>query len=480
MSARHQSATARSAGTASAALLAILALGGATRLSAQVGSGAVINLLADDDPTLRGEAALIAAAQRAPGARDAIRKLLADRDESVRARAILALGILAAAGADAELGPRLADREAPPIVRHAAAYALGCLPDDQPAPSIDRYLDRAEGGSRRRHRDTLAALLAGLLRTPHSLRLAQVESLLHDASLKDPGLLVLALRAQRHCGGTLDDADFDRMIAIRDTTLRVAAIESVAFAPTAADPEVLAVIRGLADRDADPKVRAAVIAALAAHGRDAAMHTLLREALASDDVRQVEAATRALASFDDDAARAAVSDRVRSTSDIVVQRAILRGWRGTPTTAILAAARAFGARPDASAADQALGLRVLAAAHEADARTRAVDFARHGTDPALVADALAELVALDRDADLRAALAVDAEGAFVRLPVHIEALGRVDRALASALADRALADPAASAATRRGLVTAWRRALWSPPPVEVLAALPEDLAALLR
>jgi hypothetical protein len=501
MSARSPSGTARcpSPGPGLCRLVAILALaavvGTPGTARAQIPpAGGLVALLADRDPELRGEAALVLAAQGRDGAREAIRPLFEDRDASVRARALIAYGILAADGADAELGKRLLDREAPESIRVAAAFALGCLPDSQPSPSIDRYLGRAEGGSRRRHRDTLIALLAGLQRAPHPQRLAQIDALLLDASLKDPAVLGLALAAQRRAGGSPSTDEVVRLLALRETTIRIAAIEAVA----ASDPvseRLVESMRELADGDDEPAVRAAALLALAAHaagatpakGRTPAGDVLPRStrslaqlALASDDVRLVEAATHVLCADAESDGRAAASARARESGDLVIQRAVLRGWQGTPTAALIDVARRFGARPDASAADRGIALHILASARERDAVALARATLHASDDAELIADALTQLRTMDQGLDLDAELAPFAAAPSPRLPVRIQALGRIDLPLASRLAERALGLAEPGSAERRELLAAWRRALWPPPPPQVLAVLPHELAALLR
>lgn len=501
MSARSPSGTARcpSPGPGLRRLVALLALAavaaapGVARAQ-DAAPGGLFALLADRDPQVRGEAALILAAQGREGAREAIRPLFEDRDTGVRTRALIAYGILAADGADAELGKRLLDREAPESVRVAAAFALGCLPDSQPSPSIDRYLGRAEGGSRRRHRDTLIALLAGLQRAPHPQRLAQIDALLHDASLKDPAVLGLALAAQRRAGGSPGTDELVRLLALRETTIRIAAIEAVAASQPVSE-RIVESMRELADRDDDPAVRAAALLALAAHETGAApasgsdpargalprsTQTLARLALASDDVRLVEAATHVLCGDTGSDGRAAASARARGSSDLVIQRAVLRGWQGTPTAALIEVARRFGARPDASAADRGLALRTLASARERDATALARATLHASDDAELVADALAQLRAMDQDLDLDAELAPLVATPGPLLPVRIQALGRIDLPLASRFAERALGLAEPGSDERRELLTAWRRALWPPPPSQVLAVLPQELAALLR
>lgn len=505
MSARSPSGTARCPSPGHGfrrlvAILALAALAGAPSGArgqgpvASPAAGGLVALLADRDPEIRGELALVLAAQGREGAREAIRPLFEDRDPSVRARALIAYGILAADGADAELGKRLLDREAPESLRVAAAFALGCLPDSQPSPSIDRYLGRAEGGSRRRHRDTLIALLAGLQRAPHPQRLAQIDALLHDASIKDPAVLGLALAAQRRAGGSPGTDEVVRLLALRETTIRIAAIEAVAASHPVGE-RLVESMRELADRDDDPAVRAAALLALAAHEAGAApdrgrspargapprsTRTLTQLALASDDVRLVEAATHVLCSDEQSDGRATASARARESGDLVIQRAVLRGWQGTPTAALIDVARRFGARPDASPADRGLALRILASARERDAVALARATLHASDDVELVAEALTQLRAVDQSLDLDAELAPLVATRGPLLPVRIQALGRIDLPLASRLAERALGLAELGSAERRELLAAWRRALWPPPPPQVLAVLPHELAALLR
>ena len=121
------------------------------------------DLLAHADPVVRGEAALAVAATGDLQYYPAILAIARDRAPKARLRGILALGYLAAPGAEFFLGEVLlkskGSRRGPEPA--AAALALGLLPDEHPAPAIDTYLRQVRGGSYRKHRQTLAALLLG-------------------------------------------------------------------------------------------------------------------------------------------------------------------------------------------------------------------------------------------------------------------------------------------------------------------------------
>ena len=440
---------------------------------------ALVALTRDTDPVLRGEAALLLAALGDGGTRTVLRGMLDDRDPQVRVRAILALGALAAPGADSELGAILADRDAPDLIREAAVYALGSLPDDRPTPAVDAFLARIGGGSHKRHRDTLAALLAGLQCTPHPLRRAQIDAILQDDSVRDAGLIALALDTLRSAGGTLRADDVRRLLGMRDDAIRLAVLRSLQGTPPGA--ELHAELEQLARRARDLDIRAAALRALAVADASAAVRTLARRALAHGDPRLIEAGVTVLTTTQGAEDRAEAAAVLRDDPDHERVRAVLRGWVGVPSADVLPAARGLLAATDLTEPDEALALGLLAAAREPDAPDLIRAFARRADDPEQIARALDDLHVFIAEVDPITELGPWKADETARLAIALEAIGRRDPELAARVArsafDRADADDHAA---RLRLVRAWRRVLRPPPTEATLRALSRDLAASLR
>ena len=438
----------------------------------------IADLAASPDAEVRGEAALLLGALREDGARDVLRKLALDREIDVRVRAIVALGALDAPGADTELGRLLTDRDVPAILQQAAAYALGSLPDERAAPSIDEFLGRSNGGSSKRNRDAIAALLAGMQRAAHPSRRAQIGAILHDSSIRDPDLLAIALESLIRSGGRIQSTEVRRMLGLEDAELRGAVLRSVQHA-VAPSRELHEELKRIARRDRDPKVRAAALASLAGLDIDAETRSLAQRALATEDADAVQAAVTVLSTSSGAEDRSEAAARIRTATPSIVV-AVLRGWVGIPASSLVESSLALATAEDRRADDEALALHILASAREPRAEAMLVDFARRAQDPGLVADALRDL--------LRYSTAVDPLDVLGRLPADqparlalgIESIGRVDPKLTSRLARDTLARADAPARAKALVVLrAWRRAVWPSPPAATLAHLDRDLARLL-
>src|SRR5690606_2086107 len=98
-------------------------------------------------------------------------------------------------GAEVELARVLDDAEPDAPEAWAAAFALARLPDSRPNPALDAITARIDGGSRKRHRDLVRALLAGLADSPHPSRRLMVRGILEEFRGRDPDVEALAILA---------------------------------------------------------------------------------------------------------------------------------------------------------------------------------------------------------------------------------------------------------------------------------------------
>src|SRR5690606_26132904 len=123
---------------------------------------AIAKLLDHPDPVVRGEAALCLAIDARPESSAGIRQTARDTALGARMRGLIALAVAELPGAEVELARVLDDAEPDAPEAWAAAFALARLPDSRPNPALDAITARIDGGSRKRHRDLVRALLAGL------------------------------------------------------------------------------------------------------------------------------------------------------------------------------------------------------------------------------------------------------------------------------------------------------------------------------
>jgi hypothetical protein len=463
-----------------AALCAICALLAAPAFAQEQGGAALLERLAGDEgegALVRAEAALILAHLAPERAEAACRAAAAARDPRARAVGMLALGVLAPPGAEVLLGRAFAD-DRDETVRLAAAHGLGLLPGGQPAPALDRYLTRIDGGNYRRHRDALAAIVAGMARTPHPARRAWLRRLLDDEANRDAGLRALAIHALARAGDRPEAAEIRERLEAEDPIVRLAAVLDLGGDPeaAAAHTETLA---SLAGDDADPRVRAGAVDALVRARRPAALAVAdraLRAAEGSDLAAGVQAATE----LGGGPQRDELAAQIAAEPDPGRRAAMLGAWRGRVPPVLADAAFTFAADRSQDLAARALATHVLARAGD----ERAVPLLRllvvDGDEGDLLALLIEDLARLGADGDLSERLGPAADGARQHLAPRLEALFRLGRPEAVEVLAEALGDERLGAGARAELLRAWRRALMSAPDPAWASALPPALLALLR
>jgi hypothetical protein len=436
-------------------------------------------LIRSEDAATRGEAALLLGALKEDGARELLRSLRDDPDRTVRMRSVIALGALAEPGVEAELGEILENRDAEKALREAAAYALGSLPEGQPAPAVDHFLTRVQGGSLRRWRDEVAALLSGFSRGRHPDRRAQIESFLRDQSLRDVGLLAIAARALQRSGGHTDPTEILRLLRLEDQTLRTSLIEGLATV-TAPSEDLRTRIVDLARSERDPVVRASALRALRAKPLDRRTRDLAARALASSNPTLVEAAVDVLSSAGAEEDLALVASALGKSSSL--DFAILAGWQGTPTQFVLERCRKLLAELDAErTSDRLRALELMARAREREAEAELRRILARSTDSAELRRALLSLRHFDARDDAITTFGSMADANKTRWIAVIEAVAAVDPSASRSLArDFFVGLKDASGEHLLEVLSTWRRVAFPPPQPIILAGLSAELALALR
>jgi hypothetical protein len=489
MSAHFVSATAHSAlprvrAALAATAIAVLAPAGV----GQSGKGALeavrpqLEALLDHPaPVLRGEAALALATTGDEHYYPAILKMASDRAEAARLRAIVALGYLAAPGSDSFLGDLLlSPGSRDPARAAAAALALGLFPDDRPAPAVDRFLQRVNGGSYKRLHASLMALLGGYMQEPHPSRAPALLALLEDDANKDPTLHRLALLALAPLPGTLPRADLGTWLESRDDLDRLGALEALRHADAGLLGEHLDVVESLAARDRSPRVRAAALTLLTEQRQLSSLELGVR-ALRSRYPEEVEAGVRAAAELGGGAIRSAMEARILDASKPELQAVMLRAYRSSTSTEFVDECLRLAA--DARTAEPVRVQAVALAARSGDRKSRAMlrrlfKEAEESGNLTILAHSMNKLdptlIPLDR------IYPPTTSTGFRLLPMRMAALFATGHAGGGPLLLKALESPDISSKTKAELVRVLRLSLVPLLNQDVLAAVPRDLREALR
>ena len=429
------------------------------------------------DPIGRGEAALWLAAS---GRSDAYRAILAvarDPAPAARQRGILAVGLLGAPGAESFLSALLNDAATPEADAAIAAYGLGLQPTSVPNPSVDAWLGGARGRGYKRLRDPLAALLAGLLTSPHPEKIIGVRSLRSDDANREDALLVLAGRALAAAGEPMEPAQAWRELTDRSDLVRVEAVRALA-GHTPFTRANLDLLRRVARADAHASVRAGAIRLLA-EALDESALDLAQRALGSQEGEEALAGAEVLLRLTGDVGRDAVEARIATpTTPAQVRASLLSTWNAPLTPRLT-----FACQDAARSTSAPMELRVAAAVELARSDVRSHgDLLASLFETATTRAPLRRLVAAMSGPQLGAVQRVLTMPSAVRTPtfearLHALACTSFDRATAVVL-EHARAHRLDE--RHRGLAMAALRTARTPEcPAEVRALLPEPLASLL-
>jgi len=434
-------------------------------------------LLADRDPEVRGEAALVLAtigtADAGVDPFDIALRVSKDPAEPARLRGIMALGVLGRPGVEVRLESLLLESAARPTLdAAAAALALGRLDDRHPGIAVETYLSRFQASSYRRHRDVLLALLVGLRGQEHPSKVRALQDLAEDEALKDSLLRRLLLEVLAETPHGLPADAVDEMLESRDPVDRAIGARLAIRAGAETPAAVLVRLERLASRDPHPDVRAAALEALT---RARHLPALELAAHAATSPHPVEAAqgVRTAVTLGGGAMARALEGRILAERKVPLQVALMDALPGPWSDAYVDRCRELAADRRRPAGVRCQAALVLAAAGRTDAapllRNLFSSVEGEGALPQLAAAILAisaEPPPLDRFH--RAGGALD--------PDRLHALMVAGHPDAGAALLEALDAPDADVA---GLLRSWRRARGTALPSVDSASLPVPLRPLL-
>jgi len=430
---------------------------------------AIAKLLDHPDPVVRGEAALCLAIDARPESSAGIRQTARDTALGARMRGLIALAVAELPGAEVELARVLDDAEPDAPEAWAAAFALARLPDSRPNPALDAITARIDGGSRKRHRDLVRALLAGLADSPHPSRRLMVRGILEEFRGRDPDVEALAILALARMPA-LTSEDVADALASRDARVRRVVLAEIAagrYTPTA---DETARIRRMVERDRDALVRATALDALVAQ-RSTAAAEVIDDAVQAKPPAIAAAGLRAALTLGSLDARDNLAEMVERETDRTRRAALLGSWTGAVPKTLLD--RAFR---DACDSRNSIAHRIAAARIVAEAgQARIVPVLRGLAEAADSSDQLTAVYeALDLLGDDRDLPPLPPAGH------RLEALLRAERAGALDTCRQWLEDERVAPATKADLLSALRRVHGQSAPDAVVAALPAELRAIVR
>lgn len=229
-----------------------------------------VTLLASDaerltthaDPRVRGEAALTAAASGDPRLLPAILRVASDEEPRARAAGMLALGFLGAAGAESRLVASLCKPGGKPDeVSLAAAFSLARQPAHHGADALNKRLSDATDASFKRERESLLAMLCGLLDRGGEDANVSLERLARDASLRDPHVRAALLTTLSASTRAVAEDILGSALRASSAEVRIAALAALSRRPDAAMGR-LDTVTNTARTDTDAGVRAAALRCL--------------------------------------------------------------------------------------------------------------------------------------------------------------------------------------------------------------------------
>lgn len=300
-----------------------------------------VRLLTHADAAVRGEAALIVAAERSMRDHSALLTLTRDKDETARLYGILSLGLLGTPGVSHTLrsfldGPQV--RAEPTGI--AAAFALGCLPPEESAGLVNEVLSGYLRGSSKRQRDALVALLLALRHRPQPAATPALRRLFDEDSARDLEVQGLLLQVLLPADASLRGTDLLRILQRGGADERIAVLEHVGDAlrhdAPAGHGELDATLRDLArpTSGGDAGVRAAALTAMARHRLPQTLD-LAVEALAAKDPRELTAAMHVVLSLGGASMRQVLERHVLSTVEPARKTALLMAFAAPPSPTLL-------------------------------------------------------------------------------------------------------------------------------------------------
>lgn len=293
-----------------------------------------VRLLQHSDPVVRGEAALIAGAAHHPDAAAVILKLTDDPHVSARHRALLALGFVATPAAIQRLDDELRTTSRREGASGAAAgYALGLLPAAEAQAAQSRLFHFVVQGSWRRQRDTLLAVLLGMVEEGSTRDTAPLRRLFDDESNRDPEVRAMLLRLLLADPRGRSGLDLVRLLERGSEAERHELLRHLATTDEAPPNPLRGVLADLAERNADAALRGAALQVLGRWRFPEAVE-LATAALPSPDVAEAATALRLLCLAGGSAPLATLESRVRDERKPKTKAALLAAF-AAPMTAEL-------------------------------------------------------------------------------------------------------------------------------------------------
>ncbi len=296
-------------------------------------------LLQHADPTVRGEAALVVAAQRQPGDLQPLQRLARDRHAEARRRGIVALGLHGTAAAAASLAEPLATvpaRSSPEGA--AAAFAVSLLPSEHGGTLLTELLQRFERGSMRRQQNALAATLLGLGLAPHRTAAAPLQRLWDERHQQLDALAAPTLGLLLRLQPDTDDHTLLAALDHDDAALQLAAlqfgVETLANRPAHANALVRDRLLWLARRGSSGPVRAMALRTLIALRHGSALEVAIA-ALAAADAAELAAGVEGVLTLGGARMAATLEAHLCAAQPTTRKLALLRAYHGPASPTLL-------------------------------------------------------------------------------------------------------------------------------------------------
>jgi HEAT repeat protein len=436
-------------------------------------------LLQHNDPTVRGEAALVASATATDGPdlqlQAQLLTMARDPADEARHRATLALGQLGTPAAAQFLAARLGDlgtrgdADGPVL-----AYALGNLPAAVDSARTE-VLNQFFQGSFRRQRDTMLGLLLGIDRDGTHRDQVVLQRLFADDANRDPEVRALLLHLLLP-QAPADVRSLRRQLERAEPAERDSVLRWLAESPVR-DPELLALVERIASRSDRADERARALAVLTRAGHLPALELAAR-ALRSEHPVEIGQAMRSMLAIGGAQALRPLDERVRSETDPRRKLAMLTCFDAPPSAALteqVAALAVDGSQPFALRTAAALLLE-----RSAPERSGAVlrELFRIGTEPSALRS-LALALQSRSDGPLAIDHLLDGATDLQAHPLHWLTLLQTGHPEAVRQVLQHLEARDASVTTLRTTLQTWRRAMVTSAPRWRAEAVPERLRELL-
>ncbi len=438
-------------------------------------------LLLNADPIVRGEAALIVAAEGTAPRHDTLVSMAKDRDETARIYGILSLGLLATPGVTHVLREYLdtpQKRAEPGGV--AAAFALGLLPAEQSASLVSEVLAGFLRGSSKRQHDALLALLHGLQLRPQSSATAALRRLFDEDLAGDAQTRALLLHLLLPLDPSFDQAALRRLLQRGSTSERLAVLrhcgDDGGQRDLALDDVFADVLADITQHDPDAGVRAAALQAMTARRQPKALE-LAVEALAATDPRLLTVAARAVLSLGGAQMRVVLEQHVLGTIEPARKAALLTAFAAPPSAALLDQCGELAAAREQPIEVRRAAAFLLARAEPTRAAPLLRDLFREDKDPTARRSIATLLLQAGNPPELARLLP---SGDSLRAhPDDWHPLLLAGHPMAERQLLALLEDPRATAAELGPALRAWRCRVATALPANAAAQLPKPLARIL-